>query len=92
MKKILKKATTLTYPMLFLVSLFLPIHYIFADNYIPLATLEQDKVLEAIWKIEALVPGLFLTGNYMKGPSISDCLEQAEKVSKNILFYMDNLN
>ena len=67
-------------------------HVIKWDNYIPLATLEQDKVLEAIWKIEALVPGLFLTGNYMKGPSISDCLEQAEKVSKNILFYMDNLN
>ena len=67
-------------------------HVIKWDNYIPLATLEQDKVLEAIWKIEALVPGLFFTGNYIKGPSISDCLEQAEIVSKNMLVYMDNLN
>ncbi len=67
-------------------------HVIKWDNYIPLATIEQDKVLEAIWKMEALVPGLFLTGNYMKGPSISDCLEQAENVSKNMLVYIDFLN
>lgn len=62
------------------------------DNYIPLATINQDKVIEAIWKIEALLPGFFLTGNYIKGPSIADCLDQAEVVSKNVILYLNTLD
>lgn len=63
-------------------------HVIKWENYIPLATTKQDNVLEAIWKIEALMSGLFFTGNYIKGPAISDCLDQAEIVHKNVLTFL----
>lgn len=62
-------------------------HVIKWENYIPLATVKQDKIMESIWKIEAIMPGLFFAGNYIKGPAISDCLEQAEVVCKNVLAY-----
>ncbi|WGL59847.1 protoporphyrinogen oxidase [Pigmentibacter sp. JX0631] len=59
------------------------------ENYIPLATVNQDRILESIWKIEAIMPGLFFVGNYLKGPSVSDCLEQAAITCKNVTLFLD---
>lgn len=58
------------------------------EKYIPLATVNQDKILESIWKIEAIMPGLFFTGNYIKGPAVSDCLEQASITCKNVILFL----
>ena len=57
------------------------------ENYIPLQTEYQDSVHEAVWKLEALVPGLFFTGNYLKTAAGADCLEQAQIVAKKIIDY-----
>ena len=54
------------------------------ENYIPLATEYQDKVLCALWQLEALNPGLFFTGNYIKGVSVADCLEQAKVTATKV--------
>jgi oxygen-dependent protoporphyrinogen oxidase len=61
------------------------------ENYIPLQTEHQDRVHEAVWKLEALVPGLFFTGNYLKTAAVADCLEQAEIVAKKIAAYCSKL-
>ncbi|WP_148697456.1 protoporphyrinogen oxidase [Silvanigrella aquatica] len=66
-------------------------HVVKWNNYIPLATENQDIIIESIWRIEALLPGLFFAGNYLKGVSISDCLEQAELTSKKLLNYFKNI-
>lgn len=66
-------------------------HVIKWENYIPLPTIHQDKVIEAIWKIEAFMPGLFFTGNYIKGASISDCLDVAESTAKKILDFFGSV-
>ena len=58
------------------------------NNYIPLATVYQDNVLEALWKLEALNPGLFFAGNYIQGVAVSDCLEQASQTALNIKNYL----
>ena len=63
-------------------------HVIKWDKYIPLPTIHQDKIIESLWKIEALMPGLFFAGNYIKGVSISDCLDQAEITSKKVINFV----
>lgn len=57
-------------------------------KYIPLATEYQDKVLCAIWQLEALNPGLFFTGNYINGVSVADCLVQAETTANKVTNYI----
>jgi oxygen-dependent protoporphyrinogen oxidase len=60
-------------------------HVVVWKNYIPLPTKYQDHVFEAIWKLEALNPGLFFSGNYIQGVSVADCLKQAEMTVEKIL-------
>ncbi len=59
------------------------------EKYLPLATAHQDTVLESLWKIEGLIPGLFFAGNYLQGPAIAQCLEQAQKTAQSVLNYCD---
>lgn len=59
-------------------------HVVVWKNYIPLPTKYQDRVLEAIWKLEALNPGLFFSGNYIQGVSVADCLKHAEMTVEKI--------
>ncbi len=58
------------------------------QNYIPLPTEYQEKVLNAVENIELKQPNVFLTGNYILGPAVENCITQAqktaEKISKNI--------
>jgi oxygen-dependent protoporphyrinogen oxidase len=54
------------------------------ENYVPLFTEFHDTFLTAIWQLEALHPGLFFTGNYLHGVSVSDCLQQAESTAKKV--------
>ncbi|WP_186644365.1 protoporphyrinogen oxidase [Fluviispira vulneris] len=61
------------------------------DNYIPLSTELQDKVLQSIWQLEALIPGLFFAGNYIKGPAVPDCILQANETSEKVMKYLDKI-
>ncbi len=60
------------------------------NNTVPIATSHQDKVIEAIWRLENFNQGLFFTGNYISGVSVNDCLDNAQATAKKIskfIFY-----
>lgn len=59
------------------------------ENYIPLATEHQDKVLCALWQLEALNPGLFFAGNYIKGVAVADCLEQGQLTAMKVIRFIE---
>ncbi|BBH53162.1 protoporphyrinogen oxidase [Fluviispira sanaruensis] len=61
------------------------------DNYIPLSTELQDKVLQSIWQLEAIIPGLFFAGNYIKGPAVPDCILQANETAEKVMHYIDKI-
>jgi len=46
-----------------------------------------DIILELNRRISA-VPGLFLTGNYLSGPSIGACVEQAGQTADRVRAYL----
>lgn len=58
-------------------------------NYIPLPTDYQDRVFEAVWKLEALNSGIFFAGNYLAGVAVADCLKQAETTAHHILKFIN---
>ena len=51
--------------------------------------INRAKVLRGI---SDRVPGLFLTGNYLAGPAIGNCLKQAETTSRGVDAYLNNLD
>jgi oxygen-dependent protoporphyrinogen oxidase len=57
-------------------------------QYIPLATGHQDGLLKAIWQLEALEPGLFFAGNYLKGVGVDDCLRQSQKTAQDVAKFL----
>ena len=59
-------------------------------NYMPLLTENHEKILKAVWSLEATIPGLFLTGNYILGPAVNDCVMQAKEVAKKIDRFMEH--
>lgn len=57
-------------------------------NYLPLPTEYQEKVLEAVNTLEEKMPGFFLTGNYILGPAVDNCIEQAHITAEKISNYI----
>ncbi len=58
---------------------------------IPLATESHDLTLRTIWQIEATTPGLFLTGNYIDGVGVADCLRQGETTAKKMNDFLNQV-
>lgn len=58
---------------------------------IPLATESHDLTLRTIWQIEASTPGFFLTGNYIDGVGVADCLRQGEITAKKINVFLNQV-
>ncbi|KAB8033526.1 protoporphyrinogen oxidase [Fluviispira multicolorata] len=61
------------------------------EKYLPLSTELQDKVIQSVWQLEALMPGLFFAGNYIKGPAVPDCLAQANETAEKVIKYINEL-
>ena len=53
-----------------------------------LGHLETVKSLQAI---TAAIPGLFLAGNYLSGPSIGACIEEANRTAQSVHVYLASI-
>lgn len=51
---------------------------------LPQYNLGHSELLDSIQKSLASFPGIFLTGNYLRGPAIGACVEQALTVAKEV--------
>ncbi len=60
------------------------------EKAIPQYHLGHLKIVEHISQFEKHHPGLFLSGNYRDGISVSDCIIQSEKISKQVIEYFDS--
>lgn len=58
------------------------------EKAIPQYHLGHLQVTERMAQFERLHPGLFLSGNYRGGISVSDCVLQSEKISQRIIEYI----
>ncbi|MEW5798107.1 MAG: protoporphyrinogen oxidase [Bacteroidota bacterium] len=58
------------------------------EKAIPQYHLGHLQVTERMAQFERLHPGLFLSGNYRGGISVSDCVLQSEKISQQIIEYI----
>ncbi|MBI2428945.1 MAG: protoporphyrinogen oxidase [Ignavibacteriales bacterium] len=60
------------------------------EKAIPQYHLGHLQIVEQMSKFEAEHPGLFLSGNYRGGISVSDCITQSEKVSDHVTKYLES--
>jgi len=51
---------------------------------LPQYNLGHTQRLEALDKLRAAVPGLAFVGNYLQGPAVGDCVEQALQMAGNL--------
>jgi len=54
------------------------------ERAIPQYNLGHPARVEALEKLPERAPGLFLTGNYLHGPAVGACVEQAQAVAKQV--------
>jgi oxygen-dependent protoporphyrinogen oxidase len=54
------------------------------DRALPQYNIGHGEIVRSLTELCADVPGLFLTGNYLSGPSIGACVEQANKVAESV--------
>jgi oxygen-dependent protoporphyrinogen oxidase len=55
---------------------------------LPQYNLGHGEIVTALAKCAARVPGLFLTGNYLSGPAIGACVEQASQTADAVARYL----
>ncbi len=56
---------------------------------IPQYTLGYGKYLELAREMEKDHPGLFLTGNYLGGVSVADCIRHSKEVSERVIRFLE---
>ena len=55
---------------------------------LPQYNLGHGHIVEAIREGERAIPGLFFAGNYLEGPSIGKCVEQASQTAETVRAYL----
>jgi len=55
---------------------------------LPQYNLGHGKIMAALSDLVASIPGLFLTGNYLEGPSIGACVEQGFRAAHAVRRYL----
>ncbi|HEX3372264.1 MAG TPA: protoporphyrinogen oxidase, partial [Candidatus Acidoferrales bacterium] len=58
---------------------------------LPQYNLGHSDTVSEIGAIASSVPGLFLSGNYLSGPSIGSCIEQANKTAEAVRIYLASI-
>lgn len=61
------------------------------EKAIPQYHLGHLEITERMSQFEQQHPGLFLSGNYRGGISVSDCIIQSEKISERVAEYVETL-
>lgn len=59
---------------------------------LPQFSLGHKAVLEALRNLPREAPGLFVTGNYLEGPSVGACVKTAQDVAGAVNTYLANSN
>jgi oxygen-dependent protoporphyrinogen oxidase len=59
-------------------------HVVRWDRALPQYNLGHGEIVQSLAELCAETPGLFLTGNYLAGPSLGACLQQAEKIAEQV--------
>ena len=55
---------------------------------LPQYNLGHSRIVESLAKLTASKPGLFLTGNYLAGPSIPSCVAQAAQTAEAVVAHL----
>jgi oxygen-dependent protoporphyrinogen oxidase len=58
---------------------------------LPQYNLGHSEIVSALGAAASAVPGLFLTGNYLSGPSIGSCVEQADQTADAVRVYLASI-
>lgn len=58
---------------------------------IPQYNLGHTQIVKSIEALAAATPGLFLAGNYISGPSIGSCVEQAQRTTDAVRVYLASI-
>jgi len=58
---------------------------------LPQYNLGHSQIVKSLEALTAAIPGLFLTGNYLSGPSIGACVEQADRTAEAVRVYLASI-
>ena len=58
---------------------------------IPQYNLGHTEIVKSLETLTSAIPGLFLTGNYLSGPSIGACVEQANQTAEAVQLYLSSI-
>jgi protoporphyrinogen/coproporphyrinogen III oxidase len=58
---------------------------------LPQYNLGHSETVSALGAVASAVPGLFLAGNYLSGPSIGSCIEQANQTADAVRVYLGSI-
>ena len=58
---------------------------------LPQYNLGHTQIIRSLEALTATTPGLFLAGNYLSGPSIGSCVEQAERTAEAARIYLASI-
>ena len=58
---------------------------------LPQYNLGHTQIVKSLEALTASMPGLFLAGNYLSGPSIGACVEQADRTAEAVRVYLASI-
>jgi oxygen-dependent protoporphyrinogen oxidase len=58
---------------------------------IPQYNLGHTQIVESLEKLANTMPELFLAGNYLSGPSLGACVEQANRTAEAVRVYLTSI-
>jgi oxygen-dependent protoporphyrinogen oxidase len=58
---------------------------------IPQYNVGHSDIVKALDALASANPGLFLAGNYLSGPSIGACVEQADRTAQAVRIYLASI-
>lgn len=61
------------------------------ERAIPQYNLGHTQTIQSLESLAAATPGLFLAGNYLSGPAIGACVEQANRTAQDVRVYLASI-
>ncbi len=61
------------------------------ERALPQYNLGHLQIVKSLEALSASIPGLFLAGNYLNGPSIGACVEQADRAAQAVRVYLASI-
>ena len=58
---------------------------------LPQYNLGHSQIVKSLETLTAAIPGMFLAGNYLSGPSIGACVEQADRTAEAVRVYLASI-